>query len=113
MAASKPAHDWIEDRGDVRFITDAGIEALGSYDPLPTGADLREHWLRELGDSGAARLLRALSEVYPAGLTNAEAGERANLSHGSGTFSTYLSKLRTLELITGRGELRASDELFA
>jgi hypothetical protein len=56
----------------------------------------------------------ARPEAYPGTLTNAEAGERANLSHQSGTFSTYLSRLRTLELVTGRGgELKASDDLFA
>jgi hypothetical protein len=39
-------------------------------------------------------------------------GERADISSRSGTFSTYLSKLRGLELVEGRGELRASAELF-
>lgn len=29
-----------------------------------------------------------------------------------GGFNNALSKLRTLELISGRGELRASDDLF-
>jgi hypothetical protein len=106
------SNGWIADRGDRRVITEAGLAALGDYEPLPAGRDLLDHWLRELGESGAARLLKAVADAYPAGLTNAEAGERANLSHGSGTFSTYLSKLRTLELVTGRGELRASDELF-
>lgn len=104
---------WIVDQGDRRAITEEGLAALGTYDPLPAGRDLLDHWLRELGDSGAARLLSAAAEAYPSALTNAEAGERANLSAASGTFSTYLSKLRTLELITGRGEVRASDELFA
>lgn len=107
------SNGWVEDRGDLRRITDVGVAALGSYDPLPVGQDLLDHWLRELGDSGASRLLRAAAEAYPNSLTNAEAGERANLSHVSGTFSTYLSKLRTLELVTGRGDIRASDDLFA
>lgn len=103
---------WIADKGDLRVITEEGVAALGHYDPLPTGQDLLQHWLRELGDSGAARILGVVAEAYPESLSNAEVGERANLSHASGTFSTYLSKLRTLELVTGRGEVRASDELF-
>lgn len=103
---------WVEGHSPL-VITKAGIEALGDYDPLPTGRDLLDHWLGELGDSGAARLLKAIADAYPNTLTNAEAGERASLSHQSGTFSTYLSKLRTLELIEGRGELRAADELFS
>ena len=88
------------------------LSALGSYDPLPEGRDLLEHWLGELGESGAARILRALAEAYPKALTQTDLGAAANLSENSGTFATYLSKLRTLELITGRGELRASEELF-
>lgn len=103
---------WITGRG-VLEITQEGLAALGSYEPLPSGPALLDHWLRELGDSGAARLLRAVAAAYPASLSNAEAAERASLSSNSGTFSTYLSKLRTLELVEGRGELRASDDLFA
>jgi uncharacterized protein len=93
-------------------ITDAGVHALGTYDPLPEGSALLAHWLGELGNSGAARILRALADVHPRALTRQELGEAATLSDRSGTFDTYLSKLRTLELIEGRGELKASDELF-
>lgn len=101
---------WIDGSGVLK-ITPGGIAALGTYDPLPTGRDLLEHWLRELG-GGAGRILRACADRYPHAITKAEAATEADMSENSGTFSTYLSKLRTLELITGRGELRASDELF-
>lgn len=30
-------------------ITDAGLDALGDYEELPTGQALLEHWLRKLG----------------------------------------------------------------
>lgn len=102
---------WIEGAGEMR-ITEAGLKALGTYDPLPEGRALLEHWLGELGNSGAARILRALADAYPRSLTRAQVGEKADLSDRSGTFDTYLSRLRTLELIEGRGELRASAELF-
>jgi len=46
-------------------------------------------------------------------LTKEQLAEAAGISHGSGTFSTYLGKLRTLELITGSRELEASEEFFA
>lgn len=105
------SNGWITGRGLIQ-ITPDGLAALGHYDPLPVGPDLLEHWLRDLGDSGAARILRVVAAAYPHSLSNAEVGEQANLSHQSGTFATYLSKLRTLELITGRGEIRASDDLF-
>lgn len=104
---------WIVNAGhDGRLgITDAGLAALGDFEPLPTGQALLAHWLRELG-GGAARMLQALAEVYPRTLTRDEVGEGAGLSARSGTFDTYLSRLRTLELVTGKAELRASDELF-
>lgn len=100
---------WINTSDPIR-ITDAGLAALGYYDPLPTGRDLLAYWLAELGNSGAARLLQALANAYPGGLSRDEAAAAADLSPGSGTFATYLGKLRTLELITGSGELRASEE---
>lgn len=102
---------WIRDDGDRRFITDAGLASIGAFEPLPEGQALLEYWLGELG-GGAARMLRALADVYPRTLTNEELGQAADISHGSGTFSTYLGKLRGLELIDGRGQLKASDELF-
>lgn len=105
---------WIVDEGTTRSITDAGLKALGSYSPLPEGAALLEHWLSELGNSGAARILRAVAEAYPKALSNEQIGDAAQISPASGTFSTYLSKLRGLELIEGgRGTpIKASAELF-
>lgn len=38
--------------------------------------------------------------------------QAANLTGNSGTFDTYLGRLRKLELVEGRGELRASEEPF-
>ena len=60
-------------------------------------------------------MLSALADAYPKELSNAELGERADISPASGTFSTYLSKLRGLELVVGgRGQpLKASEELFS
>ncbi len=102
---------WIEGTGDLR-ITEAGLKALGGYTPLPAGRELLAHWLGELGSSGAARMLQVLADAYPKALSREDLGAAANLSDRSGTFDTYLSRLRTLELITGRGEIRASEELF-
>lgn len=105
---------WIVDEGEKRFVTDDGIAALGDYEPLPSGSGLLNYWLGDLGNSGAARILTALAQAYPEGLTNEQLGEAAGMSSGSGSFGTYMSKLRTLELIqsAGRGLSKASDELF-
>lgn len=106
--------NWIRDEGERRFITDEGLAALGDYEPLPTGPDLLSHWLGELGNSGAARILQALADAHPNAMTNEEIGAAAEISHTSGSFGTYMSRLRTLELIEslGRGLSKASDELF-
>jgi len=101
---------WLEGRGHLR-ITDGGRAALGTYDPLPEGPALADYWMRQLGGGGMARMLKALLDSYPAPLTNAALGEAAGISSASGTFSTYLGRLRALELVSGRGELRAADEL--
>jgi hypothetical protein len=105
------ADGWIAGSRQRLEITVDGIKALGPYDPLPEGPALRDYWLGELGQSGAARMLRALAEVYPKGLTREALGEAAGISSSSGTFTTYLGRLRALELIEGRGELRMSEEL--
>ena len=102
---------WISDNGTTRTITDTGLDALGSFDPLPEGSELAAYWIAELG-GGASRMLQALVEAYPQSLTNAEIGDCAGISSASGTFATYMGKLRSLELVTGRGQVQASAELF-
>lgn len=106
------ASGWIVGDGDNLSITREGLNTLGNYEPLPEGQDLLKYWLDDLGTSGAGRMLSVLAEIYPHGLTKQELGERASISASSGTFGTYLGKLRTLELVEGRGELRATKEFF-
>ena len=104
---------WIAGGRDRLEITEAGRAVLGPYDPAPEGRDLLNHWLGELGNSGAARMLAILAQRYPNPTTAQELGDATGLSAGSGTFGTYLGKLRTLELVTGaRTDLRASEDLF-
>ena len=56
--------------------------------------------------------LLPILNAYPDGLSHQEAAERAGYSHSSGTWATYLSRLRSLDLIKGRGELKAQEWLF-
>lgn len=101
---------WIDGSDRLR-ITPTGSEALGHYDPLPTGSALLEHRRSRL--SKAERLaLDALAEAYPKSLTKEQIAYRAGYEPEGGGFRNALGKLRTLELIRGRGELRASEELF-
>jgi uncharacterized protein len=93
-------------------LTKAGFQVLGAYEPLPTGNMLYYFWMGELGSGGITRILAALYNAHPNALDKEELGRRAEISHTSGTFGTYLGKLRSLELITGSRELRASEEFF-
>lgn len=104
---------WISGSRDLLGITDTGRASLGDYMPPPSGQALLEQWLGEMGSSGAGRMLRALAEVYPKALSRTELAEAAGLTGNSGTFDTYLARLRGLQLIEGRAELRAAEELFA
>lgn len=105
----------IEEDHDGFTITQEGFNELGSFDKLPTGQALLEFYINKLGDSGKARMLRELADVYPDPLTKTDLGERAQITMTGGTFSTYVGDLSTLELITKTpdGKYRASDEFFA
>jgi DNA-binding IclR family transcriptional regulator len=108
------AAGWLDGTRDSMALTSDGLAALGNYTPLPTGPGLFNYWKAELGSSGASRMLQALYDAHPEMLTKARLAERAGISPASGTFSTYLGKLRSLELVqdAGGGCLIASDEFF-
>src|SRR5216683_831336 len=101
----------IEGDGDRLMITEAGIRALGSWEPLPAGHALIDYWRGRLGK--AERLIiETLTQAYPAALNKEEIAARAGYEANGGGFNNALGRLRTLELVQGRGELRASDDLF-
>ncbi len=106
------SNGWLAGGRDRMEATEEGIAAIGSYDPLPEGKALLEYWLRELGQGGTGRILKSLSDIHPNLMTKQELGEATGLSDKSGSFNTYLSKLRTLELIEGSNLVKASDEFF-
>jgi len=102
-------HDHV---GGLITIATAGLEALGSYEPLPRGRALLQHWLGQLGKAERAAL-DTLAHVYPQALSKYQLAEATGYDAGGGGFNNALSRLRTLELVRGRGELRASEDLFS
>ena len=86
-------------------ITDAGTEALGHFDPLPSGAELLQSWLNRLGKAERS-IVEALAAAHPRELTKHQLGEATGYAADGGGFTNAISRLRTLELIEGRGELR-------
>lgn len=97
--------------GDNLDITDPGIEALGHFDPLPTGDALLAHWLGQLGKA-EREALRVLVGAWPKAMSKEEVAAQAGYAPDGGGFNNAVSRLRTLELVAGRGELKASDALF-
>ncbi len=102
----------IKGDGESLTITEAGIQALGSWEPIPAGAALIDYWRGRL-EKAERLILETLTEAYPAGLGKEEVAARAGYEANGGGFNNALGRLRTLELVQGRGEIRASDNLFS
>lgn len=102
---------YIDAAGDRIHAYDAGIRALGDdYQPLPTGAALREHVLRTLPE-GERKVLELLIELYP------DATMRETIDSTTGykrsSRDAYLQRLSARELIAfSNGMPRASADLF-
>jgi len=96
---------------DVLKIADPGRAALGDGEPLPApGPALVQAWGARLGK--AERLIvQALAQAHPGGLTKEQLGAATGYEPAGGGFNNALSRVRTLALVEGRGELRASDTL--
>ncbi len=98
------------DMGSLR-ITELGLAALGEWQPLPTGAALAEYWYSQLAKAERC-VLQVLVAAYPRALSRGEIAQRAGYEATGGSFKNALSRLRTLELITGSAELKAAAALF-
>lgn len=95
---------YIEGRGDVTITVD-GLAALGDYEPLPTGPALIEWWKDKHLGKAERMILDVLVDAYPAPVSTEEIALRTGYSATSGGFRNALSRLRSLELASGRGEL--------
>ena len=85
-------------------ITEAGMDALGEFSPLPQGRELVAYWLSWCGNGGKRRLLEALVAAGEEGMTRRAVAEAAGMSASSGTLGTYLSELRRAGLVTSKGK---------
>jgi len=97
-------------KGQPIQITDDGRTALGQFDPLPTGNELRAYWLRKVSSS-ESRILQVLIHCYPEGIATADLAREAGYTV-NGHFKNMLGHLRSIQLAEGRGDVRASSTLF-
>lgn len=92
--------------------TPEGKDALGTWDPLPSGPELVNVWLAHPKLGKAERLiLGTLVDHWPDAMSKDELADATGYAASGGGFGNALGRLRTLELIEGRGELRAADDL--
>lgn len=94
-------------------ITDAGLATLGVDRIAPiSAAQVRDQW-RHAMRAGARRMLDVLIDRYPAGISRDDLALAVDLEATSGTFSTYLSNLRSNGLTTeSAGQITADPILF-
>lgn len=104
----------VPDRGGVA-ITEQGLQALGAYEPLPTGADLRQHLLNGGKCSTMEKaMLKVLFEAYPESIAKGAILEATGYA-SSGPVSAAFARLVALGYArkAGHGTLTAAQELFA
>jgi hypothetical protein len=99
---------YIEPGPSPLAITQAGIDALGDYEPLPTGRELLAYWTHRLPKAERA-ILDVLGDSGEASKT--DIADRAGYAPDGGGFNNALSALRTLGLITGSGTLSLHEDL--
>lgn len=108
---------FIESKGDMIFTTPLGIEELGeSFEPLPTGEELRKQLLQTLPE-GERRIFAVLVDIYPLTITREEIMERT--AYKTTSVRTYIQKLNARHIIdsiggTGSsGGIKVADKLFS
>jgi hypothetical protein len=102
---------YVEVTGDGIIATQTGVDALGDFQPLPTGPELIEYWRLRL-PQGERKIFDAAVAEYPDPIS------REVLDHVTGfkksSRDTYIHRLNARRLIdtSNRGEIKASVILF-
>ncbi|UCE67365.1 MAG: DUF87 domain-containing protein [Candidatus Zixiibacteriota bacterium] len=94
-------------------ITNAGFEYLGTSHIEPkTSEEIQEMWRQKLS-GGALRMFDYLLQIYPEEISKEDLAVQVGLTYGTGTWGTYLSALRSNDLINENGNmLKANETLF-
>lgn len=89
---------YVLTEGDLVWITSNGLEALGPFDPLPTGQALVSYWKQELGTHGRGKIFSVLIDRPDQRFTRERLKAEAGISSDA-TLDTYLSQLRSRGLV--------------
>ena len=94
------------------IATREGVGALGTFDPLPTGAALRAHWLTDGRlPYGERSILKVVVEAWPDGMPRQVIEDATGFKRS--TRDAYIQRLRARELVDVKGgEIRAAAGLF-
>jgi hypothetical protein len=102
------SRELIEDNADKLCITVAGIQALGSWELIAKGSKLIDYWRGHLGKTERL-VLQMLIKVYPREQPKDEVAAKPGFEAVGGVFNHARVRLRTIELVLGRGDLRANE----
>jgi len=104
---------YITEDGNLLYASGKALEEFDGESLSPqTSEEIIAMWQGIL-KGGTRRMFDVLIDNYPDALSKEELGLATDLSHGSGTFGTYLSMLRSNSLIETNGnEVKISENLF-
>jgi hypothetical protein len=100
--------------GDVLNITEAGLLALGSFDPLPEDSEaLFADWMRHPDLGRAHRAILQALKARGHAMTKEDLAARCDPPYepGGGGFNNALSRLRTLGIIEGKTDIQLAEQL--
>lgn len=109
--SSLRSYGFISGQGDALHTTERGLETLGPFDYPPKGRELAMWWGNKLGQC-ERMMLETIVQAGEVPISKESLSAATGYSITSSSFSNALSKLRSLKLIEGSGELRASHLLI-
>lgn len=107
------ANGYVELSGELVVATQDGVDALGdSFQPLPTGAELREYWRGRLPE-GERKIFDIILENYPNFVSRDDLEDATGYKRSSR--DAYIGRMAAKRIIdvSRRGEVGASPILFA
>jgi len=99
---------YIQGSGEITITPDGQI-ALGPVKALPTGEELIQWYVDNKLNNTQALILRNIRHRHPHGISRNNLAESAGLAAKSGTYGTYLSRMRNLGIIAGSSTLKLTD----